>query len=174
MRTNSLYDYDVSFEWYMFVHNGWEDGESKSYEKNGTTDEREYLNRVCSGYWHDVKAVWLASLSLCGDIGVGWIEAKRAEDGMQGEEYLANCDLDDIESAIAVAERMLLRQGIPFTADYKFTHDKGKRLTRLNKAIRRRLKVDEYVERLRKKAEEKRKKTQEEKESQEHQGGNRE
>lgn len=156
----SLYDYDVSAEWSMFWHNGWEGGEPKSYD--GCIDETHYFNRVCAGYRHDVKAVWLSSLSLCGDIGVGWIEAKRAEDGTQGEEYFARCDLEEIESAIAITERMLLRQGIPFTADYKFTNDKGKRMARLNKAIRKRLKVDEYVERLRKRAEEKWKKQEEE------------
>ena len=96
---------------------------------------------------------------------VGWVEAKRAEDGTEGEEYFANCDLEEIESAIAITERMLLRQGIPFIADYKFTHDKGKRMKRLNLAIRKRLKVDEYVERLRKRDEERRKKMQEEKEA---------
>jgi hypothetical protein len=158
-----LYDYDVGLEWSMFWHNGWENGEVHRYDKDcNQIDEREYLNRVCAGYKHDVKAVWLASLSLCGDIGVGWIEAKRAEDGMEGKEYFANCDLEEIESAIAITERMLLRQGIPFTADYKFTHDKGKRMKRLNLAIRKRLKVDEYVERLRKRAEEKRAKEMEE------------
>ena len=151
-----LYDYNVSDEWFMFVHNGWEVGEVRRYDKDSRGDEREYLNRVCSGYWHDVKAVWLSSLNLCGDIGVDWIEAKRAEDGTQEDEYFAQCDLEEIDDAIAITERMLLRQGIPFTADHKFTHDKGKRLARLNKAIRRRLKVDEYVERLRKRAEEKR------------------
>lgn len=153
-----LYDCDVSAEWSMFVHNGWEVGEVRRYDKDSRGDEREYLNRVCSGYWHDVKAVWLSSLKLCGDIGVDWIEAKRAEDGTQEDEYFAQCDLEEIDDAIAITERMLLRQGIPFTADHKFTHDKGKRLARLNKAIRRRLKVDEYVERLRKRAEEKREK----------------
>lgn len=148
-----LYDYDVSAEWLMFWHNGWESGEN----------EREYLNKICAGYRHDVKAVWLASLRLDGDIGVGWVEVKPSEDdGTLETGYFASCDLDEMEYAMSITERMLLRQGIPFIADYEFTHDKGKRMRRLNLAIRRRLKVDEYVERERKREEKRWKKQEEE------------
>lgn len=146
----------LSVYWMMFNENGWVD-----CERDLGDDTHEFQLRVLAMNWHDVRAVWLKSLDVCGDIGVGWIDIKPDDNG--DHEFLDEAEENDIRLARKLAEENLLRLGIPFVEDYKFVDDRGKRKARINKAIRKRLDVDGYIEKLQAIDEEKWEKRQSEK-----------
>lgn len=72
----------------------------------------------------------------CGDYGVAWIECDIST--YTSREYIGRDDAFEVLAAIDKAESNLLRCGVPFTKDYRFSKNLYHKALR-NNAIRKKL-----------------------------------
>lgn len=72
----------------------------------------------------------------CGDYGVAWIECDIST--YTSREYIGRDDAFEVLAAIDKAESNLLRCGVPFTKDYRFSKNQYNKARR-NNAIRKNL-----------------------------------
>jgi hypothetical protein len=85
------------------------------------------------------------SFELCGSFGVMWLEIvnynvhKPTLDSYHGYSLL---DIEDMQNGIILAEKSLLKDGIPFVPDYDFHGRNKANMKRRNDALRRKLNVD--------------------------------
>ena len=85
-------------------------------------------------------------MELSGEFGVLWIECLYSED----EPYTFN-NLQDMLTALVMAEDDLLMIGIPFAAKYEFHGKNAANKKRRNDALRRKYKCDEIEKELERK-----------------------
>lgn len=77
------------------------------------------------------------SINLDGHIGVLWLEAEWENDWLSYE------NLECMQYGIILAEENLLRNGVPFTADYKFHGNRAYQHKLMNERIRKQIGTDE-------------------------------
>ena len=83
-------------------------------------------------------------LNLCGDLGVLSIEVLDC-DGFDITNGMGDDDLKDMLVVINDCEKLLLKHGIPFLKDYRFSKHQRKRTIK-NLANRNEWQIDEYIE----------------------------
>ena len=128
----------TKIDWLRLLgNNGWKwnatesvDDEYGVYEAN--IFGRQYNVRCCARV-SDTENGYHAS----GDYGVAWIECNLSV--YTCREYYGESDAREILYAIDHAETNLLKCGIPFTTDYRFSGRNASNKARRNKAIRRKL-----------------------------------
>lgn len=106
-------------------------------DKLSTTDEYTQYKATFLGNSYSSTIIAVISdlpdhLQLDGHYGVLWLEAIYEYDRAHSYDELA-----DMQSAIIVAERNLLRIGMPFTKDYKFHGKDAANMKRRNEKLRR-------------------------------------
>ena len=127
----------VRMSWLRLLgDNGWQWLSAESYEE----DYAFYQATIyANGYF--VRCLARVSDShkgyrACGDYGVAWIECDIST--YTSREYIGRDDAFEVLAAIDKAESNLLRCGVPFTKDYRFSKNMYHKALR-NNAIRKKL-----------------------------------
>ena len=131
----------------LFGCNGWVWNQHKGWADE---DHFKYKASFLSMYQTDVQAavaVTRDQRQAHGDYGILWLEAVGYPDCCRDiDNGYTFYDLEDIKRSLILAEKNLLRCGIPFTADYEFHGSQKANMTRRNKAIRKKYHLDEIVQ----------------------------
>lgn len=134
----------------ILCSNGWKwlcyENDMLSTSTDYTQYSAEFLGRSYSSTVVAIISTNPDHLNLDGHYGVLWLEAiyENERDGC-----LSYDDMEDMQSAISVAEENLLRIGMPFTPDYVFHSRNKANMKRRNDALRRKYKMDELEKQAR-------------------------
>lgn len=129
---------------HILTSNGWK---WLCYEKDWISTTTDYTQYAAEFLGHAYSSTIVAiisnipeHLSLDGHYGVLWLEAvyENERDGCLSYE-----DMEDMQSAIEIAENNLLLIGMPFTPDYRFHGKNVANKKRRNEKLRRLYKMDE-------------------------------
>lgn len=133
---------------HILCGNGWRwlcyDKDLLSTTTEYTQYAAEFLGRSYSSTVVAIISTNPDHLNLDGHYGILWLEAiyENERDGC-----LSYDDMEDMQSAICVAEENLLRIGMPFTPDYEFHSRNKANMKRRNDALRRLYNMDKIEER---------------------------
>lgn len=126
--------------WRLMGCSGWQWDSQKSIDE----EYGFYYAEICG---HDYGVGCWARVSdgsegygACGDYGVVWIECDITT--YTSREYIGISDALEVLNAIENAEKNLLRNGIPFVADYRFHGKYAVNKERKNAAIRKKCGLD--------------------------------
>ena len=133
---------------HILCGNGWR---WLCYDKDLLSTTTEYTQYAAEFLGRSYRSTVVAIISnipehldLDGHYGVLWLEAVYEN---EREGCLSYDDMEDMQSAICVAEENLLRIGMPFTPDYEFHSRNKANMRRRNDALRRLYNMDEIEER---------------------------
>lgn len=133
---------------HILCGNGWR---WLCYDKDLLSTTTEYTQYAAEFLGRSYRSTVVAIISnipehldLNGHYGVLWLEAVYEN---EREGCLSYDDMEDMQSAICVAEENLLRIGMPFTPDYEFHSRNKANMRRRNDALRRLYNMDEIEER---------------------------
>ncbi|MBQ8708493.1 MAG: hypothetical protein IJ523_10440 [Succinivibrionaceae bacterium] len=120
----------------LLACSGWQRDSQKSYDE----DYSYYYSEICGHDYYNIGCWARVSdtekgCSASGDFGVVWIECDIST--YTSCEYISLSDAREVISAIENAENNLLRNGIPFVADYRFHGKYAANKERRNAAIRK-------------------------------------